>query len=187
MSSLKFNDLDFPLLKRNINGKRIVYLDSTATSLKPQAVIDKENEYYTRYSANIFRGIYTISEEATAEYEDVRDNVARFIHAFREEIIFTRNTTESINLVARAIKKSDEVVASIMEHHSNFVPWQQLAALRVWELKKDGTLNLNELEKLITRKTKLLAITALSNVLGTINPIEDIIRRVKRINPNCLV
>ena len=188
MSSLKFNDLDFPLLKRNINGKRIVYLDSTATSLKPQAVIDKENEYYTRYSANIFRGIYTISEEATAEYEDVRDNVARFIHApSKDEIVFTRNTTESINLVAAGIETSDEVVASIMEHHSNFVPWQQLTKCSVWRLGKDGKLNLNDLEKLITPKTKVLAITAVSNVLGTINPISQICQIVKRINPKCLV
>ncbi len=107
MSSLKFKITDFPLLKRNINGKRIVYLDSTATSLKPQAVIDKENEYYTRYSANIFRGIYTISEEATAKYENVREKVAHFIHAPScDEIVFTRNASESINLVAAGIGKN---------------------------------------------------------------------------------
>ncbi|OGG14450.1 hypothetical protein A2875_02890 [Candidatus Gottesmanbacteria bacterium RIFCSPHIGHO2_01_FULL_46_14] len=188
MSSLKCNGADFPLLKRRINGKRVVYLDSTATSLKPQSVIDKENEYYIKYCANIFRGIYTISEEATAEYENVRDKVARFINApSRDEIVFTRNTTESINLVASGIKKSDEIVVSIMEHHSNFVPWQQLATLKVWELGKEGELLLNDLNHLITPKTKILAITAVSNVLGTINPIGHISQIVKRINPQCLV
>jgi len=172
---------DFPQFDRKINGKPIVYLDSTATSLKPRQVIDKENEYYTRYTTNIFRGIYTISEEATKEYEDVRIKTAKFIHAPRpEEIIFTRNTTESINLVAYSLIHGDEVVASIMEHHSNFVPWQQLGNLKVWHM--DG-----DLEKLITRKTKLFAITAVSNVLGTINPIKEIVRTIKKINPKCFV
>ena len=172
---------DFPQFNRTIHGKPIVYLDSTATSLKPRQVIDKENEYYTRYTANIFRGIYTISEEATKEYEDVRIKTAKFIHAPRpEEIIFTRNTTESINLVAYSLIHGDEVVASIMEHHSNFVPWQQLGNLKVWHM--DG-----DLEKLITRKTKLFAITAVSNVLGTINPIKEIVRTIKKINPKCFV
>lgn len=190
MSSLKFKITDFPLLKRNINGKRIVYLDSTATSLKPQAVIDKENEYYTRYSANIFRGIYTISEEATAEYENVREKIAHFIHAPScDEIVFTRNASESINLVAAGIGKTlesgDELVVTIMEHHSNFVPWQQRA------INKGATFKvlykIEELEQLITPKTKVLAITAVSNVLGLINPINQISQIVKRINPHCLV
>ena len=123
---------DFPILKRRIHNKQIVYLDSTATSLKPQRVIDKENEYNTKYTANIFRGIYKISEEATAEYEEVRKKVARFINAKNsDEIVFTRNTTEAINLIAAGIGKTltphDELVVSIMEHHSNFVPWQQRA------------------------------------------------------------
>lgn len=188
MSSLKYNVSDFPLLKRRIHGKRLIYLDSAATSLKPQAVIDKITEYYTKYSANIFRGIYTISEEATEEYEVAREKIAHFIHApSKDEIVFTRNTTESINLVAAGIKKSGEIVVSIMEHHSNFVPWQQLAKCSVWGLGKEGTLDLNELEKLITRKTKVLAITAVSNVLGTINPIAQIVRIVKRISPACIV
>lgn len=190
MSSLKYNIADFPLLKRRINNKRLVYLDSAATSLKPQSVIDKINDYYTKYTANIFRGIYQISEEATAEYEAVRDKVAKFIHApSKDEIVFTRNTTESINLVAagigKTLKNGDEVVVSILEHHSNFVPWQQRAmrkgfAFKVWNGE-------DSLDNIITRKTKLLAITAVSNVLGTINPIEEIVKKVKRINPNCLV
>ncbi len=149
--------------------------------MKPRQVIDKENEYYTRYTANIFRGIYTTSEEATKEYEDVRIKTAKFIHAPRpEEIIFTRNTTESINLVAYSLIHGDEVVASIMEHHSNFVPWQQLGKLKVWHMDED-------LDKIITRRTKLLGITAVSNVLGTINPIKQIVAKVKKLNPACLV
>jgi cysteine desulfurase / selenocysteine lyase len=159
----------------------IVYLDSAATSLKPLVVINKENEYYTRYTANIFRGIYTTSEEATKEYEDVRSKVADFINAQKpEEIIFTRNTTESINLVAYCLIHGDDVVASIMEHHSNFVPWQQLGHLTVWDYQTD-------LEKIITGKTKLFAIAAVSNVLGTIVPIKKIVRTVKSLNPKCLV
>jgi len=188
---------DFPLLKRKIHNKHIVYLDSTATSLKPQYVIDKENEYNTKYTANIFRGIYKISEEATAEYEEVRKKVARFINAKNsEEIVFTRNTTESLNLVAagigKTLERNDEIVVSIMEHHSNFVPWQQLAlskglGFRVWGLGNNYELNIKELDRLITRRTKVLAITAVSNVLGTINPIKEIVKKVKRINPDCLV
>ena len=179
---------NFPQFNRNINGKPIVYLDSAATSLKPGAVINKENEYYTRYTANIFRGIYTTSEEATYEYENARIKVAQFIGASKsEEIIFTRNTTESINLVAYSLIHGDEIVASIMEHHSNFVPWQQLGNLKIWYCDKSGLLNCNDLDKLITRRTKLLAITAVSNVLGTINPIEKIVKRVKKLNRQCLV
>ena len=172
---------DFPQLSRKINGRPLVYLDSTATSLKPLAVIKKENEYYTRYTANIFRGIYTTSEEATKEYEDVRIKTAKFIGVSRpEEIIFTRNTTESINLVAACLIHGDEVVASILEHHSNFVPWQQLGKLKVWDTKES-------LDKVVTRTTKVFAITAVSNVLGTILPIKQIVRKVKTINPHCLV
>jgi cysteine desulfurase/selenocysteine lyase len=172
---------DFPQLDRKINGKPIVYLDSTATSLKPRAVIRKEDEYYTQYTANIFRGIYTTSEEATKEYEDVRVKVAKFIGAPRpEEIIFTRNTTESINLVAYSLHP-EETVVSIMEHHSNFVPWQQLS--KRFKALED----LRNLDKVITRTTKLLSITAVSNVLGTIVPVKEIVRKVRALNPNCLV
>ncbi|MFZ5845706.1 MAG: cysteine desulfurase [Patescibacteria group bacterium] len=188
---------DFPQLGRKINGKPLVYLDSTATSLKPLGVIRKLEEYYSHYCANIFRGIYTLSEEATAEYEKAREKVAAFINAASREIIFTRNTTEAINLVAYSwgrvtLSSADEIATTIMEHHSNFVPWQQLAAenglsLRVWNINEEGRLNTQELDKIITRKTKLLAITAVSNVLGTINPIKEIIHGVKRLNPWCLV
>ena len=142
---------DFPLLKRQINGKPIVYLDSTATALKPQSVIDAVNSYYRQCSANVFRGIYKISEEATQKYEESRAIVADFIHAQKEEIVFTRNTTESLNLLAYAwllprLQKGDSVVATIMEHHSNFVPWQQVAHdhggnFVVWKCDKEGLLD----------------------------------------------
>ncbi|MFC1626791.1 cysteine desulfurase [Patescibacteria group bacterium] len=189
---------DFPQLKRKINRKPIVYLDSTATSLKPQQVLDKMNEYYTDYCANIFRGIYSLSEEATAEYEAVREKIATFINApDSNEIIFTRNTTESLNIVLYSwaktfVKKGDEMVTTIMEHHSNFVPWQQWALeheakLHVWNVDKDGQLDLNQLETLVTKKTKLFAITSASNVLGTVNPIASIVKKVKRINPDCII
>lgn len=188
---------DYPQLQRKINGEQIVYLDSSATSLKPRRVIDALTCYYTDYTANVFRGIYTTSEEATVAYEGARAKIAGFIGApSPSEIVFTRNATESLNLLAAGIGKTlregDEVVATIMEHHSNFVPWQQRAMkknvkCKIWDVGEDGNLNLKELEKLVTRKTKVLALTAVSNVLGTINPIRHITHIVKRINPKCLV
>lgn len=188
---------DFPLLTRKMNGKPIVYLDSAATSLKPQAVIDAVEDYYRRYSANVHRGIYTISEEATEKYEEARITIASFINAnSSDEVIFTRGATESINIVAagigKTVRRGDEVVTTIMEHHSNFVPWQQRALrknveFRIWNIDKNGKLNLDNLNKLITRRTKVLAITAVSNVLGSISPISQICQIVKRMNPKCLI
>lgn len=195
---------DFPQLQRKINGEPIVYLDSSATSLKPLSVIDALTGYYTDYTANVFRGIYTTSEEATAAYEKARAKVAEFIGApSPREIVFTRNTTESLNLLAagigKTIQKGDEVVTTIMEHHSNFVPWQQRAGkknvnlpagkagCKIWDLDGNGRLNIHELDTLITPRTKVLAITAASNVLGTIVPIKEIVSIVKRLNPKCLV
>ena len=178
---------DFPIFKKS---PHLVYLDSTATSLKPQIVINKLNEYYSEYSANIFRGVYDISERATAEYEETREVVKTFINAPQsKEIIFTRNATESINLFVNGIKnllqKGDEIITTVTEHHSNFVPWQQLA--------KNNSLKFTVLETLsdfkfqISKHTKILAITYASNVLGTVNPIKQIIRDVKKINPYMLV
>lgn len=185
---------DFPIFD---NNPSLVYLDSTATSLKPKSVIDKLVEYYSQYSANIFRGVYKISEKATEEYEETRNITSKFINAKKpEEIIFTRNTTESINLVCYSkgreiINKGDEIVTTIMEHHSNFVPWQQLAfengaTFKIMDIDKQGFL-IKELDKVITKKTKILALSLVSNVLGTINPIKDIIRKSKEINPNIII
>jgi cysteine desulfurase / selenocysteine lyase len=189
---------DFPLLKRQINGKPIIYLDSTASTLKTQQVIDAMNEYYTRYSVNIFRGIYKLSEEATEKYENARKIIADFIGAKSDsEIIFVRNATEAINLVAYAwgrenIDEDSEIISTVMEHHANLVPWQQLAletgaTLKFIEISDDGILDMEGLTRALTRKTKLVALTHVSNVLGTINPVKKIISAVKKINPGIKV
>lgn len=188
----------FPVLARKIRNSAIVYLDSTATSLKPKSVIDAERKYYTDYTANIFRGIYTLSEEATAAYEQARNIVADFIGATdSKEIIFTRNTTESINLVLYSwvrthMNPGDRIVSTILEHHSNFVPWQQWSSAHamhfdIWDATPVGELSFLELEKLVTAKTRLVAVTAVSNVLGVITPVREIVRAVKTLNPQCLV
>jgi cysteine desulfurase / selenocysteine lyase len=188
---------DFPIFNRKINGKQITYLDSTASSLKPIQVIDAINKYYTYYTANIFRGIYTTSEEATFAYEDARKKIAVFIHANTEkEVIFTRNTDESISIIAYNwlplhVSKKDSIATTIIEHHANYVPWQQYSiksgcTLHIWKLNEDGSLHIDDLDKLITRNTKLLAFTAASNVLGTLTPVKEIIANVKSINPNII-
>ncbi len=173
---------DSPILSRLVNGRRLVYLDNAATSQKPGVVIDALKHYYEYYNANIHRGLHTLSEEATAAFEGVREKVRNFIDAASErEIIFTRNATEAINLVASSwgrnnLKEGDEIVISAMEHHSNFVPWQQLAnekgaKLRFLELTDDGQIDLALAQNVIGSKTKIVAITQMSNVLGTITPV----------------
>lgn len=193
--------LDSNILKKQFpifqNQPDLVYLDSTATSLKPKIVVDKIKEYYEQYSANVFRGIYPMSEKATIEFEETRETVAKFINASKsEEVIFTRNTTESLNLIAyslgrKIIETGDEIVTTIMEHHSNFVPWQVLtgevgATFKVVNINEEGYLEKNW-SKIITKKTKILALTFVSNVLGTINPVKEIIKAVKIINPKIIV
>lgn len=188
---------DFPIFKRHINDRPIVYLDSTASSLKPQKVIDAINAYYTKYSVNIFRGVYTLSEEATSAYENARESVAKFIGANSNEVIFVRNATEAINLMASTwgesqIKKGTNVVTTVMEHHANIVPWQVLtkksgAEFRILDIDETGILKLEDLDKLIDKKTILLAITYVSNVLGTVNPVKEIIKKAKSINPHIKV
>jgi len=176
----------FPIFKNNPD---LHYLDSAATSLKPQVVLDKMMDYYINYSANIHRGLYPISERATEEYEKVREKTAKFIGAKKSgEIIFTSGATDSINLVANGwgennLKEGDEIVVSIAEHHSNFVPWQELAKKRklVFQIS-----DLSFSEK-ITKNTKLLAINHVSNVLGTINDIKSIIKKARTINPDICV
>lgn len=185
---------DFPIFKTKPD---LVYLDSTATSFKPASVVESLNRYYKEYSANVYRGVYEISEQATQEYEATRSIVAEFIHAKPNEIIFTRNTTESINLVAYAlgrtiINEGDEIVTTVAEHHSNFVPWQQLAFenganFKVIDIDEDGNLLLEPMEKIITKKTKIFALAHVSNVLGLVNPLKKIISRAKKINPNIIV
>ena len=176
----------FPALEREVKGKPLVYFDNAATSQKPQMVIDAMTKYYTGYNANIHRGIHTLAEEATAAFEATRDDVREFINAeSREEIIFTRGTTEGINLVAYAwgrqnLKAGDEVIISTMEHHSNIVPWQIIceekgAIIKVIPVNDEGELLMEEYEKLLSSKTKLVSVVHASNSLGTINPVKRII------------
>src|SRR6266704_172755 len=176
----------FPILSREVHGKPLVYLDSTASSQKPRAVIDAMNVYYQTYHANVHRGVYTISEEATEAMERARVKVARFINARQsKQIIFTRNTTEGINLVAYSwgntnIAVGDLIVLTEMEHHSNLVPWQLLAQrtgarLEFVPVTDEGLLNLDVYEQLLQQQPKLVAFTHMSNVLGTINPAQHMI------------
>ncbi len=177
---------DFPILKRLVREHRLVYLDSAATTQKPRAVLDALARYYAHGNANIHRGVYVLSEEATAAYDAARVKVQRFLNAAASrEIVFTRSSTESINLVAqsfgrRNIGPGDEIVITHMEHHSNIVPWQLLceqvgARLRVAPIDDTGTLQLDELERLIGPRTRLVSVVHLSNSLGTINPVGDIV------------
>ena len=177
---------DFPILNREVQGNPLVYLDNAATSQKPQSVIDKLVSYYSEINANVHRGVHTLSQEATEEYEGARSKVRNLINAKEDaEIIFTRGTTEGINLVAQTlgvqrVGEGDEVIISNMEHHSNVVPWQILcdqigAHLRVVPINDDGELLMDEYEKLLSPRTKLVSIVHLSNALGTINPVKDIV------------
>lgn len=182
---------DFPILARRIHGKRLVYLDSAATTQKPRQVIEALARFYQENNANIHRGVHTLAEEATAAYEAARERVAKFIGLPDPHgIVFTRNATEAINLVrygwARPnLKAGDEVVISIMEHHSNFVPWIEAtreagATLKHAKLTTDGRLDLDHLASLVTPKTKLVAITHVSNVLGTIVPVAEVAKIAHR-------
>ncbi len=179
---------EFPILNRLVKGKPLIYLDNAATAQKPQTVIDALIHYYTHYNANIHRGIHTLAEEATAAFEQTRDTVKSFIGARqREEVIFTKGTTESINLVAyswgrKNIHAGDEIIISAMEHHSNIVPWQLLcdekeAILKVIPVNDNGELVLSEYEKMLGPKTKLVSIVHVSNALGTVNPVRKMIEQ----------
>ncbi len=178
---------DFPILKREVNGKPLVYLDNAATSQKPKQVIDSISHYYTHYNANIHRGVHTLSQEATDAYEQARKKIQKHFNiAHNHEVIFTSGTTDGINLVANGfssfLKTGNEVLVSAMEHHSNIVPWQMLcektgAQLKVIPMSEEGTLILDEYDTLLTEKTKLVFVNHISNALGTINPIEEIIEK----------
>ena len=179
---------EFPILQQQVNGKLLAFLDSGASSQKPRRVIVCLEEYYEHTNANVHRGVYKLSEEATFAFERARGKVARFIGASsHKELIFTRNTTEAINLVARAwgdanVRAGDRILLSVMEHHSNLVPWQQLAQrtgaqLDFLPIDGEGRLVLDDLDTLLTERTKLVALTHQSNVLGTINPVREIAAR----------
>ncbi len=177
---------DFPILKQEVNGRQLIYLDNAATSQKPQVVIDAINRYYKEQNANVHRGVHFLSQLATREYDDARVKVQRFINAAEShEIIFTRGTTESINLVAysygrKFVREGDEIIISAMEHHSNIVPWQILceqtgAKLRVIPINDDGELLIDEFALMLNPRVKLVAVAHLSNALGTLNPVKRII------------
>ncbi|WP_203295288.1 aminotransferase class V-fold PLP-dependent enzyme [Luteirhabdus pelagi] len=188
---------DFPILQREVNGKPLVYLDNAATSQKPKAVIDCIVDYYSRYNANIHRGVHTLSQEATDAYEQARETIREHFNAEKaHEIIFTAGTTQGINLVAngfsKLLKEGDEILVSAMEHHSNIVPWQMLcertgATLRVIPMNEEGELILDEYEALLSEKTKLVFVNHVSNALGTINPIKEIIEKAHALEAAVLI
>ncbi len=189
---------DFPILKRKINGKPLVYFDNAATSQKPESVLLAMDDYYRNHNSNVHRGIHTLSSEATTMYEDAREKIQKFINARSEkEVILTKNITESINLVAYSwgrqnIKKGDEIILSIMEHHANLVPWQFVALekhakLRFIDIDKEGNLDMDSFKRLLNPKTKLVGIIWTSSVLGTINPLKEIIKLSHQNNTPVLV
>ena len=189
---------DFPILDRKVHGKPLVYLDNAATTQKPRQVIDALVNYYSRYNANIHRGIHTLAEEATVAYEQARERTATFIRAPSPRgIVFTRNATEAINLFAQAwgrtrLRPGDEILLTEMEHHSNLVPWQLLAGstgatLQFLSITDDGRLDLRGLDRLLTSRTRVVALTHMSNVLGTVNPVGQVAERAHRVGAVVLV
>ena len=189
---------DFPALERLVHGDRpLVYLDNAATSQKPRQVLDALDDYYTRHNANVHRGIHTLAEEATALYEGARDKVAAFVNAAdRAEVVFTKNSTEALNLAAntiawggsafRGLRAGDEIVVTEMEHHSNLVPWQMVAertgaTLRWIGLTDDGRLDLSDLDALVNERTRVVSFVLVSNILGTVNPGAEIVRRAREV------
>ncbi len=181
---------DFPILQEVVNGHPLVYLDSAATSQKPESVIRAISDYYRFANANVHRGVHALGERATEVFEGAREDVARFIHADSRGVVFVRNTTEGLNLVAQAFARprfgpGDRIVATKMEHHSNLVPWQQVrdqtgCRLEFIELTEEGRLEEQSVERLLQPPTRLLAVTHVSNVLGTVNPIRELVERAHR-------
>lgn len=188
---------DFPILKREVHGKRLVYLDNAATTQKPRSVIDTLVDYYSRYNSNVHRSVHTLGEEATAAYEAAREKTAKFVGAPTKGLVFLRGTTEATNLVRFAwgdgnVKKGDVLVTTLMEHHSNIVPWQLLAkkkeaTLKFVGLNEDGTLDMGQFEELLKESPKLVAVTHCSNVLGTINDVAQICAKAKHAGATTIV
>lgn len=189
---------DFPTLRQSVNGRPLIYLDNAATSQKPQAVLDAQDAYYVQDNANVHRGIHELSRRATEAYEGARAKVARYVNAADSaEIVWTRGTTEAINLVAMAwgldnVGNGDEIVLTEMEHHSNLVPWQLLArrtgaTLRYIGLDDEGRLVLDDLDRVLSERTKLVACSHVSNALGTINPVEEIVAAARRVGATVLI
>src|SRR5690554_4256202 len=186
----------FPILSQTVRGKPLVYLDNGATTQKPEAVIEALDRYYREHNSNVHRGAHYLSDVATEHFESARQQVANFINAEREEIIWTRGTTESINLVASSygasLKADDEIIISTLEHHSNIVPWQMLcersgAKLRVIPLKADGSLDIEGYRELLNERTRIVALAHVSNALGTVNPVAQMIREAKAVGAVTLI
>lgn len=171
---------DFPFLKRMINGKPIIYFDNAATTQKPQQVVDTLVQYYSNHCSNIHRGIHVLSEEASELYEEARSKVARFINANDGEIIFVRNTTEGINLVSQCLKRPGKIISTVMEHHSNLLPWMTRREVEYIDIDDNGIVKIDDLVRKIDSSTLLVAICHVSNVLGVINPVETIIEEAKK-------
>ena len=200
MSILKENPYrkDFPVADQIINGKRLAYLDSGATTLKPTSVIDEMDRYYRLETANVHRGLYWLSENATTKFEATRDKIAKLINSpDRKQVIFTKGTTESVNLVAQSyarhfLNEGDEILLSQMEHHSNIVPWQLVAEEKKFKIKiipinQQGEIILEEYEKLLTSKVKLVSVVYVSNALGTINPVKEMIQSAHKIGAKVFI
>ena len=200
MSILKDNPYrkDFPVIDQVINGKRLAYLDSAATTLKPKTVVDELDRYYRLETSNVHRGLYWLSENATRKFEESRDKVQKLINApDRKQVIFTKGTTESINLVAQSyartfLKEGDTILLSQMEHHSNIVPWQMVAEekklnIRVIPINQDGEIIWSEYEKLLTPDVKFVSVVYVSNALGTINPVKEMIKAAHKIGAKVFV
>ena len=189
---------DFPILSENVHGKPLIYFDNAATSQKPLCVIEGIKQYYESYNSNVHRGVHDLSQKATIAYENSRKTVQRFLNAkTSDEIVFTKGTTDAINIVANAwginhLQKGDEIIISAMEHHSNIVPWQMVcektgAELVISPINQDGELLISEFKQRLNSKTKLVAITHVSNTLGTINPIEQIIEEARKYDVKILI
>ena len=183
---------DFPILQRRINGKRLVYLDNAATSQRPIQIIKAVTDFQKKHNANVHRGLHTLSEEAGELYEKARETVAKFIGANTDEIVFVRNATEAINLVAQAWAKTNigdgEILSTVMEHHSNILPWLQLGVkVRFADVTEEGILDMEDLRRKLTKKTKLVTFVHLSNMTGTINPIEVITKMARRVKARVLI
>lgn len=198
MNKLEQIRADFPILERQVHEKPLIYLDNAASSQKPAAVLTVLDEYYRRYNSNVHRGVHTLSEEATMAYEGAREKVARFINAgSTKEIIFTGGTTAGINLVAQSwgranLGPGDEVLITQMEHHSNIVPWQILRdqlgfTLRYIPITSDGLLDLSQLDQLLNERTKLVSFVHASNVLGTVNPVEQLVKAARAVDAKVLL
>ena len=189
---------DFPILHQEVHGKPLIYFDSAASSQKPQQVLDAITNYYQQDNANVHRGAHSLSNRATDAYEGARDKVAKFINAnYREEIVYTRNASEAINLVAYSwglvnLKKDDEIILSVMEHHSNIVPWQIIAqrtgaVIKYIQLNEQESLDLENYKSLLSDKTKLVSVVHVSNTLGVINPVEDIVKLAHQYDAKVLI